>query len=401
MENLSTPRRETGDRKTNNLSDYSSNKLGITHDFLINAVLPIMPESTLFPLVPSSQLTAKPIQIKWLIENILEQGSLNLLFGEPGAGKSLLALDWAFCMAAGLGWCDCKTKQTDVVIIAGEGFAGMSRRLKALETKYQRVAPDRLFISKIPADFLDAQNITWLAETINATCPDPGLVIIDTLHRNMTGDENSSQDIGVFISNIDNHLKPLGAAALIVHHSGHAVKDRSRGSSSIRAAMDGEFSATKNNSGIVFACHKAKDFEAPKPMQFALKPVELNWLNGDGEPITSVYLEHKGDAIPNAKKRNLTARDDAILTSLNEAIAAYGVEPPAEIKLKFGGFDSLVGKMQKIVRINHWRKQADKAIVIDADTDDARRMAFKRCRDKLLNQGFTVEYDNYAWRIFD
>jgi len=95
----------------------------------------------LFPLVSASTMTDKPIKIEWLVENILEQCSLNLLFGEPGAGKSLFALDWAFCMAAGLGWHDCRTMQTDVVIIAGEGFAGMARRLKALEAKYQRKAP--------------------------------------------------------------------------------------------------------------------------------------------------------------------------------------------------------------------------------------------------------------------
>jgi hypothetical protein len=77
------------------------------------------------------------------------------------------------------------------------------------------------------------------------------------------------------------------------------------------------------------------------------------------------------------------------------------VEPPAEIKDKFAGFDSFVGKLQKIVNIEHWRGLAYKAIVVDANTEDAKRMAFKRCRDKLLDRGFIVEYDNYAWRIFE
>ncbi len=71
--------------------------------------------------------------------------------------------------------------------------------------------------------------------------PAPFQWLADT---NTTGDENSSQDIAAFIGNIDKHIKPLGAAALVVHHSGHGQKDRSRGSSSIRAAMDGEFAAT-------------------------------------------------------------------------------------------------------------------------------------------------------------
>ena len=196
-------------------------------------------EKLLFPLVSASTMTDKPVQIEWLVENIIEQGSLNLLFGEPGSGKSLFALGWGFCMTAGIDWHDYRTKQTDVVIIAGEGFAGMQRRLKALEGKYNMKAPASLFISQRPAQLLDEANAQLVANSIKAICPNPGLVIIDTLHRNMDGDENSSQDIGKFINHIDSFLKPLGAAVLVVHHSGHGNKDRSRGSSSIRAATNG------------------------------------------------------------------------------------------------------------------------------------------------------------------
>ncbi|MCQ8130150.1 AAA family ATPase [Methylomonas rivi] len=359
------------------------------------------PEWQPFPLIRAHELTGKPITIDWLVENIIERGSLNLLFGEPGAGKSLFALDWAFCMAVGIDWHGWRTKPVDVVVVAGEGHAGMGRRLKALESKYQMQAPARLFISQRPANLIDATNAQWIADTIKATCPNPGLVIIDTLHRNMDGDENSSQDIGRFVANLDGFFKPIGVAVLVVHHSGHGQKDRSRGSSSIRAAMDGEFSATKDGGAIVLSCHKAKDFEAFKPLQFSLKPIDLGWCDDDGEPLTSVYLEHDGEAKPTTKKRKLSARDDSILTSLSEAIAAHGVEPTAEIKAKFGGFDSLRGKQQKIVNIEQWRELAYKAIVVDANTEDAKRMAFKRCRDKLLNQRVTVEYDNYAWRIFE
>ncbi|WP_020484539.1 AAA family ATPase [Methylomonas sp. MK1] len=354
-----------------------------------------------FPFISARELTLKPIRIDWLLEGFLERESLNLLFGEPGAGKSLFALDWAFCIATGRDWHGYNTKQADVVIVAGEGFAGLSRRVKALEQKYKMLAPESLHISQRPAQLMDEKNAQWVADSINSLCANPGLIIIDTLHRNIEGDENSSQDIAKFISNLDNYLKPLGAAVLIVHHSGHGQKDRSRGSSSIRAAMDGEFSATKGEGGIVLSCHKAKDFEAFTPLQFSLKPTDLDWLDDDGEPMTSVYLEHVGEAKPIPKKRKLSARDDAILTALTEAIDKHGIVPSSEIKEKFGGFSGSGVDSRKVVNIDHWREQAYKAIVVDANTDDARRMAFKRCRDKLFDQGFTVEYDGYAWPIFD
>jgi hypothetical protein len=354
-----------------------------------------------FPLVSASTMTENPVQIEWLVENILEQGSLNLLFGEPASGKSLFALDWGFCIAADMSWHGYRTKQTDVVIIAGEGFAGMQRRLKALEEKYNMKAPESLFISQQPAQLLDNANAQLVANSIKAICPNPGLVIIDTLHRNMDGDENSSQDIGKFINNLDMYMKPLGAAILVVHHSGHGNKERSRGSSSIRAAMDGEFSALKKDKNITLTCHKAKDFEALNPLQFTLKPTELGWFDEDGEPMTSVYLEYEGVATTD-KKNKLSAKDEVVLTSLDAAIVEHGIEPTAEIQLKFGEFDSPAGKMQKVVNIDHWREKAYPSMVVTGKApENAKRVAFNRCSDKLLNQGLIAKCDNYAWRVFE
>lgn len=358
------------------------------------------PKAKPFPLVRASQLTDKPVQIQWLLDGVIERGSLNLLFGEPAAGKSLFSLDWAFCVAHGINWGQHCTEQAGVIIVAGEGFAGMARRLKALEIKYGRPVPEGLFISQRPANLIDEVNAQWVAESITALCPNPGLIIVDTLHRNMAGDENSSSDIAQFVANLDNHLKPLGAAVLVVHHSGHSSTQRSRGSSSIRAAMDAEFSATKDGLNVVLTCTKAKDFEPPKPQQFTLKPVELPWLDDDDEPLKSVVLEHAGEAQPQTIKRRLSARDDAILTALSEAIDKHGVGPTPEIREKFAGF----GKWSsaKVVHIDHWRERAYKAITVDANGEaatTAKKMAFKRCRDRLLNHGLTVEYDGYCWRI--
>lgn len=201
------------------------------------------------------------------------------------------------------------------------------------------------------------------------------------------------------------YLKPLGCAVLIVHHSGHGQKERGRGSSAIKAALDAEFSVTKNESGITLACTKAKDFDACKPFAFALKPIKLDWAHDDGSPMTGVYLEHLGEARPAEKKRKLSAREGAILTSLSEALAQHGMEPTDEIKAKFGGFDGLANKNKKIVLIEHWRELAYKAIAVDAkpgeDKTDSKKKAFQRCRNTLFNNKFTVEHGDYAWRIFE
>jgi RecA-family ATPase len=112
-------------------------------------------------------------------------------------------------------------------------------------------------------------------------CANPALIVIDTLPRNTTADENSAQDIGIVINNIETYFKPLGAAVLIVHHSVHADKNRSRGSSAIRGAVDGEFSATKHDGLITLSTVKSKDFAASRPLTFSLRVAELDWLDDD------------------------------------------------------------------------------------------------------------------------
>ena len=41
---------------------------------------------------------------EWLIENIIPVGTLGLLYGPPGVGKSFVGLDWACSVASGREW---------------------------------------------------------------------------------------------------------------------------------------------------------------------------------------------------------------------------------------------------------------------------------------------------------
>src|SRR5258708_40150248 len=44
---------------------------------------------------------AKPLQVQWLIEPLLERGTLNAWFGKPAAWKSLIALEASAGLASG------------------------------------------------------------------------------------------------------------------------------------------------------------------------------------------------------------------------------------------------------------------------------------------------------------
>lgn len=361
-------------------------------------------KQTSFKFANASELMNRAYAPDFLIKTLFESNALGQIFGATGSCKTFVVLDMAYCIAAGLDYHGLAVKQGNVAYICGEGFRAIGRRVKALQNKYDADVDGKLFISEQPGAFIDIGVTSEVAEAIKEI-GNVNLVIIDTYHRNMGGgNENSADDFGLVLRNIDAFLKPLNVAVLIVHHSGHMETNRSRGSSAIRAAMDFEYQVNKNNNTVTLEPTKIKDGTTPPPMYFTLVDSEIG-LDHEGNAITSAYLDSKaGGAVQSGTKSRLNARDDAVLQTLNEAIDSHGIEPSAEIKAKFGGFDSFVGKLQKVVHIDHWRELAYKTITIDdggADPAQALRKSFKRTREKLQDAKYIFVEGNYAWRFFD
>jgi hypothetical protein len=357
-----------------------------------------------FRFADAGELMSRAYNPDFLIETLFESNALGQIFGATGSGKSFVVLDMAYCIATGLDYHGLAVKQGNVAYICGEGFNAIGRRVKALQKKYGADISKKLFISEQPGAFIDIGVTAEVAEAIKKI-GNVSLVIVDTYHRNMGGgNENSADDFGLILRNIDTFLKPLNVTVLIVHHSGHMETDRSRGSSAIRAAMDFEYQVSKSGDNIILKSTKIKDGATPLPIYFTLIDCEIG-LDHKGNRVSSAYLDSKtGSAVQSGTKRKLNARDDAILQTLNDAITKYGEEPSAEIKAKFGGFNSFIGRFQKIVHIDHWRELAYKVITIDDEGSDpaqALRKSFKRTREKLQDARYIVVAGNYAWRFFD
>jgi hypothetical protein len=68
----------------------------------------------------------------WLVQGLLETDSFSCLFGDPGAGKSFLAIELAACVATGTPFYGLEVKHPGPVIyLAGEGRTGLVRRFRA------------------------------------------------------------------------------------------------------------------------------------------------------------------------------------------------------------------------------------------------------------------------------
>lgn len=238
----------------------------------------------------------------WLVRGFLEQNSFAVLYAPFGAKKSFVTLDLSFATVSGTDFMGRKVaKQGAVVYIAGEGYSGLCRRLRAWEIirgVSLRDAP--IYFSSCPANLCDAAFFQYVIDEVKAVADlgtPPVLIVIDTWSRNIAGDENSSLDSAAAVRALDSLRAPYGASVLVVHHSGWD-QSRTRGSTVLMAAADCAYRLEKQDDdetvSVLFS-EKTKDGKSPDPIAFTLKDVGLNVFDDSGEELTSAATVHLPD----------------------------------------------------------------------------------------------------------
>jgi AAA domain len=77
-----------------------------------------------------------------LIDNVLDQGTVALLYGRWGSCKSFIAQDWAASVATGRAWQGRPTEQRRALYVAAEGAFGLKGRLSAWEVAWHTTIHD-------------------------------------------------------------------------------------------------------------------------------------------------------------------------------------------------------------------------------------------------------------------
>lgn len=337
--------------------------------------------SSPFKFTHVSELLKEPEPLEWEITGYILPGSNIHLVGEPASGKSLIAIDWACCKALGKDWHGRRVKQSPAVLIAGEGHFGISRRLKAWCDHHQAdLSAAPLAISNTGAALNTVEGLAAVVEAIQAFSGEfgpPGLIVVDTLHRNFQGNENSAEDFGAYQLNIDHLRDEFGAAVVTVHHTGHIDKNRGRGSSSMLAAVDFSYLVEKSGDGITMKAAKHKD--APMPPEFActLQVVNLPWYDSEGQQETSVTITPADPAdMPRHHGRKMPAGVKLGIETLHAAIHAAG--------------DG------ERVHLEQWRERFYSEHT--GDNTSAKKVAFQRARKDLVAGG-AVEVADDVYRF--
>lgn len=293
-----------------------------------------------FELVRVSDFTIEDTD--YVIDKYIEADSLDLMFGEPGCGKSFVAIDMACCVASGIPWHGHEVKKGPVIYIAGEGQNGITKRFKAWCVKHNYSMQNlAVFRSKRAAQLYDMSVAVDVAESVRAIVDEigeyPSMIVIDTVARNMGGDENSTQDMNQFIEHVDALLRhPYRAAVMLVHHSGKASPGQARGSTALRGALDAEYMVEQDGGSkmIKMTNKKMKDGEVPTDISFSIKQVGLGVQGKAGEIVgayldavdISGFLNQSNAALKQLGKNQRAAHE--ILVSLDYARKRDGSEAP-------------------------------------------------------------------------
>jgi RecA-family ATPase len=104
------------------------------------------------------------------------------------------------------------------------------------------------------------EEVQSIIKTIDEAKIKPALIVIDTLARNMVGDESSTKDMNSFISCCTKLQEHYKCSNLIVHHTGKDLDKKARGAVSFSGACDTMIELSgKTSSQIKVRCEKQKD----------------------------------------------------------------------------------------------------------------------------------------------
>lgn len=246
-------------------------------------------------LTPADEFSAQPAPIRWLVKHWIQRDALIMVHGPSGGGKTFVVLDWCLRIAAGLPeWHGHQVKAGSVVYLAGEGHHGLRGRIAAWKQHHQ-AASLSMWLSKSGCDLNIPPGYLQAIEHLRALPVRPDVIVVDTLHRFLAGDENSAQDAKTMLDACASLMAELRCSVILVHHTGVAeeAQHRARGSSAWRGALDVEISIipAKASSPLQIVQRKLKDAELSQPLHADLQPVTLHgWHDEDGLPVTSAVI---------------------------------------------------------------------------------------------------------------
>lgn len=288
----------------------------------------------------------------YLLEGLIAPGELSVWYGQPKCGKSFLMLRVAYGLALGQGMWGREAEQSAVLYVAAEGEHGVMGRIRALH-EAMGPAPLFRFIAQRVDLFdpnADLRDLIAAAKAVGAR-----LLVLDTMARVMPGgDENSTRDMGVFVSNCDTIREQTGAHVAIVHHSGWSG-EHSRGSIALPGAADliMRICGQPEGGAKTALIEMAKDSESGICLGFNLQSHSLP-PDAKGNPRTTCVAVEAEEAPTKRATDGLKRDEPEWLKDLIDMFAVQG--GPATERTPVDGMEKQVTLLRDEVRDGYRKK---------------------------------------------
>jgi len=328
-----------------------------------------------------TELTKNISAPDYLIEELIELDTNGAIIGASSVGKSFVAISMAASVATGTMFAGKDVQQGAVLYLAGEGVKGISRRFSGwMQHTGISIPKGSLHVSNKTIFMTEEGALTLLAATEDMD-QEIKLVVIDTLARHMTGDENSNKEMSAFIALVDNIREEHGCTVLIIHHTGHSTdkSNRARGASAFYASLELEFlmKGNKKGTGTIEGTKNKEGTIYPK-RGFSLVSVELGGItNTNGDPVTTAVVEW-----------NDFCEDLSDADKVFEPSKAY-----LNLKNALIEHDDYHG-----ISVKNWRGCSYRNS--DSTNKDCQRSKFNRYKNKLVETG-VIEVNGDYCKVLD
>jgi len=358
---------------------------------IVKAVAPVAKIETKIPIMSMADVMAMP-PTEWLVQDLIPQNSIAMIYGASGSGKTFLVLSMLAAISQGRNWFDKWTSSGCVVLVAGEGVGGLRKRLLAYQEAHGMDIDAPLLIVPRAVNLMDDEDVGALIETIEMIRADRQvrMVVFDTLARSMQGeaDENSAQAMGQAITAMDRVRNAFKCAVVPIHHTGKdGGKERgARGSTALIGACDTSIFVARHDGDLVeVAVQKQKDAEALLPMFFRSKKVQFQ-AHALDDIEDSIVLKMCEETPQDVKSATLSTAQHRVLEALTEALIRYGRVPAME------------GVTWRCVREEQWREIA-LDMTISQSGPEADRKAFVRAAQALVGRGYVEKRSGWVWNV--
>jgi hypothetical protein len=371
---------------------------------------PVQPQETETPrLLVESWDSIKDEPVEWLVESILPKKAFIALYAPPASYKSFIALDLAEAIATGREWMGYRIpKKGAVLYICGEGHGGMGARVKAC--KIQNKSPDgaNLYIIRAQLNLRSSQEdfdklIQAISELIAQIDEPLEIIILDTLMRMSGGgfNENSSEDMGAFITQTGKLQEIFHCALLVIHHSGKDVTKGLRGHSSLLGAVDTELEIQRQDSVInsgdasvignaILKVSKQKDGADSIEVGIDVISIEIGMSDLGFESITSLAIRHNQDIASSTSKGTKNNQG----SGGNQRLEMDSLMKVIKAKASYREVD---GISRYGVSLDDWRAEFWSMKGCTEDDKAAFRKAWMRARERLVSVNKIVIGDNFVW----